>query len=107
MHLFKLPWMFAFMKNQLGDKRPVAAGEVLCKAAAKAMTIEFRVRWKEASGRFQYGLNTPCAVNMVVLMAEDTLQQNAGHGAMAIDGPNAFNAAKRQAILDRICATFP
>ena len=44
---------------------------------------------------------------MVVLMIADTLKQNLGHGAMAVDGENAFNAAKRQAILDRLYATFP
>ena len=39
-HLFKLTWMFAFVKNQAGDKCPMAAGEVLRKAAGKAMAIE-------------------------------------------------------------------
>ena len=46
-------------------------------------------------------------VNLVVLMVEDSLKQNVGHGAIAVDGQNAFNAAKRQAILDRLYATFP
>ena len=63
------------------------------------MAVNFRVPWKESSGKFQYGLRM--VSNMVVLMAEDTLKQNVGHGAMAVDGENAFNAAKRQAILDR------
>ena len=85
----------------------MAAGEVLCKTAGKALAIDHKVPWKESSGRFQYGLNTPDGVNMVVLMVEDTLRQNVGHGAMAVDGENAFNAAKRQAILDRLYATFP
>ena len=98
--------MFAFVKNQLVGKRPVAAGEVLRKAAGKAMAIELRVPWKEASGRFQYGLNTPDGVNMVVLMVEDTLQQNAGHGAMAIDGQNTFNAAKAGHAGSNLC-NFP
>ena len=39
--LFRLTWMFAFLKKPQGDKRPVVAGEVLRKAAGKAMTIEF------------------------------------------------------------------
>ena len=39
---------------------------------------------KESSGRFQYGLNTPDGVNMVVLMVEDTLEHNVGHGDIAI-----------------------
>ena len=62
------------------DVRPVAAGEVLRKAAGKALAIDHKVPWKESSGRFQYGLNTPDGVNMVVLMVEDTLRQNVGHG---------------------------
>ena len=85
----------------------MAAGEVLRKAAGKALATDHKVPWKESSGRFQYGLNTPDGVNMVVLMVEDTLRQNVGHGAMAVDGENAFNAAKRQAILDRLYTTFP
>ena len=44
---------------------------------------------------------------MVILMVADTLKQNVGHGAMAVDGQNAFNAARRQAILDALYATFP
>ena len=59
--LFRLAWMFALLKNPKGDKRPVVAGEVLRKAAGKAMAIEFRLPWKEAGGKFQYGLNTPDA----------------------------------------------
>ena len=85
----------------------MAAGEVLRKAAGKALAIDHKVPWKESSGRFQYGLNTPDGVSVVVLMVEDTLGQNVGHGAMAVDGENAFNAAKRQAILDRLYTTFP
>ena len=46
-------------------------------------------------------------MNMVVLMVEDTLKQNVGHGAMAIDGKNAFNTARRQAILDQLYSIFP
>ena len=74
-HLFRLAWMFAFLKNDRGDKRPVAAGEVLRKVAGKAIAIDYRVPWKEAGGPFQYGLNTPDGVNMVILMVEDTLTQ--------------------------------
>ena len=48
--LFRFAWMFAFLKNPQGDKRPVLAGEVLRKAAGKAMAIEFRLPWKEAGG---------------------------------------------------------
>ena len=106
-HLFRLAWMFAFLKNDRGDKRPVAAGEVLRKVAGKAIAIDYRVPWKEAGGPFQYGLNTPDGVNMVILMVEDTLKQNINHGAMAVDGQNAFNAARRQAILDQLFRTFP
>ena len=58
-HLFRLAWLFAFVKNVMGDVRPVAAGEVLRKAAGKAMAIDHRLPWKESSGRFRYGLNTP------------------------------------------------
>ena len=97
-HLFRLAWLFAFIKNDRGDVRPVAAGKVQRKASGKAIAIDHKVPWKEASGRFQYGLNTPDRVNMVVLMVEDTIKQNVGHGAAAVDGENAFNAAKRQAI---------
>ena len=57
-HLFRLVWMFTFIKNECGNKIPVVVGEVLRKATGKAMSIEFRVPWKESSGRFQYGLNT-------------------------------------------------
>ena len=67
------------------------------------MGVEFRVPWKESCGPFQYGLNMSDGANMVVLMVEDTLKQN---GALALDGQNGFNAAKRQTILDRIYATF-
>ena len=44
---------------------------------------------------------------MVNLMAEDTLKQNVGHGSMAVDGQNTFNAARSQAILDALYASFP
>ena len=44
---------------------------------------------------------------MVILMVEHTLKQNINHGAMAVDGQNAFNAARRQAIFDRLYASFP
>ena len=50
------------------------------------MPTEFMVPWTETSGGFQYGLNTPEVVSMVVLMIEDTLKLNLGHGAMAVDG---------------------
>ena len=83
------------------------AGETLRKTAGKAMAIELRVQWKESSGVLQYGLNSTDGVNMVVLMVMDTLQQNVGQGATAIDGENAFNAMKRQKILDRLYHTFP
>ena len=63
------------------------------------MAITFRVPRK----RQAVGLD---GVNRVVLMVEDTLQQSAGHGVIAVDGQNSFNAAKRQSILDRIYATF-
>ena len=106
-HLFRLAWMFAFLKNERGDKRPVAAGEVLRKVAGKAIAIDYRVPWKEAGGRHQYGLNTPDGVNMVILMVEDTICQNVSHGALAVDGQNAFNAARRQAILNQLYASFP
>ena len=42
----------------------------------------------------------------MVLMVEDTLKQDVGHGAMAVDGENAFNAAKRQANMDRLQIPF-
>ena len=64
------------MKNGRGDVRPVASGEVLRKAAGKALAIDQKKPLKESSGRFQYGLNTPDGVNMVVLMVEDTMKQN-------------------------------
>ena len=67
--------MVAFAQNDRGDKRPVAAGEVLRKTAGKAMTIQYIVPSKESSGRFQYSLSIPDGVNMVVLIVEDTLQQ--------------------------------
>ena len=44
---------------------------------------------------------------MIVLLVEDTLKRNTGDGAMVVDGQNTFNAAKRQAILDRLYRTFP
>ena len=40
-------------------------------------------------------------------MVQDSLAKNADHCAMAVDGENAFNAIKRQKVLDRLCATFP
>ena len=106
-HLFKLAWMFAFLKNEAGDKRPVVAGDTLRKTAGKAMAIDLRIQWKESAGPHQYGLNTADGVNMVVLMVTDTLQQNLGHCATAVDGQNAFNAMRRQKILDRLFITFP
>ena len=60
--------MFAFIKDDRGGKRPIVAGDSLRKIAGKAMAIEYRVPWNEASGRLQYGLNTPDGVNMVVLL---------------------------------------
>ena len=74
--------MFAFLKNDRGDKSAVVAGEVLRKVAGKAIVIDYRVPWKEAGGSFHYGLNTPDRVNMVILMVEDTLKQNIHHGAV-------------------------
>ena len=71
------------------------------------MAINLPIQWKESSGTHQYGLNTTDGVNMVVLIVTDTLQQHVGHGATAIDGENAFNAMKRQKILDRLFQTFP
>ena len=47
--------MFAFIKNNTGDKRLVAADKVLRKVA-EAIAIDYRFPWKEASGTFQYGL---------------------------------------------------
>ena len=82
--LFELAWRFAFIKNERGDKRPVAAGEVLRKTSGKAMVIEYSVLWKESSGRFQHGLDIPDGVNMVILRVEDTLRQNVGHGSLAV-----------------------
>jgi hypothetical protein len=83
--------MFAFIKDDRGGKLPIVAGDSLRKIAGKAMAIEYRVPWKEASGRLQYGLNTPDGVNMVVLLVQETLEKNRGHCAMTIDGENAFN----------------
>ena len=74
----------------------MVAGEVVRKAAGKAMAIEFRLPWKEAGGKFQYGLNTPDGVNMVILMIQDTLRQNADHSATTVDSRNAFNSSSRQ-----------
>ena len=51
------------------------AGDSLRKTVGKAMAIEYRVAWKESSGRLQYGLNTPDGVNMVVLMVQDSLRK--------------------------------
>ena len=34
-------------------------------------------------------------------------KQNVNLGAMAVDGQNAFNAARRQAIMDQLNASFP
>ena len=82
-------------------------GETLRKTAGKALAIDLQIQRKESSGTHQYGLNTTDGVNMVVLMVTDTLQQNVGHGATAIDGEYAFNAMKRQKILDRLFQTFP
>ena len=84
----------------------MVAGEVLRKAAAKATVIEFRLSWKEAGGKFQYGLNTPDGVNMVVLLIHDTLRQNMDYSATTVDGRNTFNSALRQKILDMVYATF-
>ena len=102
-----MAWLFTFVKNDRGDFRPVAVSEVFRKAAGKALAIDHKVPCKESSGKFQYGLNIPDGVNMVVLTVEDTLKQNIGHGAMAVDGENAFNSARRQAVLDRLHQTFP
>ena len=41
-HLFRLAWLFAFIKNDRGDVRPVAAGEMLRKAAGKALAMTIR-----------------------------------------------------------------
>ena len=51
----RLAWVFAFIKNSQGDKRPVVAGEVLRKTADKAMAIDFRLSWKEAGGNSNMG----------------------------------------------------
>ena len=51
--------------------------------------------------------NTPDGVNMVILMIQDTLRQNADHSATTVDSRNAFNSASRQKILDLVYATFP
>ena len=59
--------------------------------AGKAMAIDLRVQWNESIGTHQYGPNTMDGVNIVVLMVTDTLQQNVGQEATAIDGENAFN----------------
>ena len=99
--------MFAFLKNNQRGKRLVVAGEVLRKAADKAMAIDYRLPWKEAGGKVQYGLNTADGVNMVVLMVHDTLCQNVGQAATTVDGRNAFNPASRQKLLDLVYATFP
>ena len=73
------------------------------------MAFEYRLPWKESSGRLQYGLNTPDGVNMVVLMVHDSLviTINRHHCAMAVDGEHTFNSVRRQAVLDRLYATFP
>ena len=42
-HLFRFAWLFAFIKNDRGGKRPVGAGEVLRKVAGKAIVIDYRV----------------------------------------------------------------
>ena len=88
--LFKLAWMFAFIKDERGAKRPVVAEDALRKTAGKATPIEYRLPWKEASGRLQYGLHTPDGVNMVVLMVQESLKKNRDHCAMAVDGENAL-----------------
>ena len=75
--------MFAFVKDERGGKRPVVAGDSLRKTAGKAMAIEYRLPWKESSGRLQYGLNTPDGVNMVVLMVQESLEKHRNHCAMA------------------------
>ena len=85
----------------------MVAGDSLRKTAGKVMAIEYRLPWKESSGRLQYGLNNPDGVNMVVLMVQDSLVKNIHHCAMAVDGENAFNSVKRQAVLNRLYSTFP
>ena len=57
--------------------------------------------------KFQYGLNTPDGVIMVVLMVEDTLKQNMGLSAMAVDGENVFNSAKKAGYPGQVIYYFP
>ena len=75
-------------QKQPGDKRPVLAGEVLRKAAGKAMAINFHPLGRK-HGKFQYGLNTLDSVNM---------EEYVGHSATTVDGRNAFNYTSRQKI---------
>ena len=66
------------------------------------MSTEYKLPWKEAAGVRQYGLNTQDGVNMALLITEDTLATAEDLCALAVDGRNSFNEAKRQKILDEI-----
>ena len=88
--------MFADINNTQGDKRPVVAGKVFRKAAGKMMSIDFKLPWKDAGGKFQYGLKRPDRVNMVVLIIQHMLRQNVEHSSTTVNGRNAFSSATRQ-----------
>ena len=62
---------------------------------------------EESAGPHQYGPDTADGVNMVVLMLPDTLQQNIGHGATAVDGQSAFKCNERQKNLVQIVSYIP
>ena len=69
--------------------------------------MDYKIQWKESVGGRQYGLSTPDGINMVMLMTDDAFNTEEDMAVEVIDGRNAYNAAKRQAILDAVHLHFP
>ena len=106
-NLFKLGWLFSFMKEAPNGQRPIVAGNSCRKLAGKVLSTEYKLPWKEAAGVRQYGLNTPDGIGMALLITEDTLATAEDLCARAVDERNSFNEAKRQKLLDEIYSRFP
>jgi hypothetical protein len=105
--LLRIGILFAIAKSN-GGIRPVAVTDVLRRVITKAIATHYKMNWGEAVGDLQYGVSIPAGSECVVKTCQVYLDLFPDqHAIVSADAQNAFNAADRQQMLDRLFDHFP
>ena len=89
------------------DVRPIAIGEVIRRATAKAICSQMNSSFASYFKPIQHGIATPGGAELLVHHLSFLMENNPGLSVLCTDVKNAFNSVSRDSILSQVMKVFP